>query len=74
IEELLEEFNGENPNDDEEEEEQEEPSIISEENFLKIPIPVSQLIDTVVAGPVCTRRTETVKMVEGVVDGEIIMS
>jgi hypothetical protein len=75
IEELLEEFNGENPNDDEEEEEeQEEPSLISEENFLKVPIPVSQLIDTVVAGPVCTRRTETVKLIEGVVDGEIIMS
>jgi hypothetical protein len=78
LEELFEQWADANSNaeeDDEpqdDDEPQEEPSIISDQNFLKVPIPVGQVIDTVVAGPLCTRRTEVVKEILGYENGEFI--
>lgn len=62
----LEELFGESPSDDEE-----APSLISDNNFIKVPIPVGQLMDAVVSGPLCTRRSEYIEKIE-VIDGEIV--
>ena len=70
INELLEEFYGEE-NDNQEKAENEEPELISENNFLVLPIPVGHVIDAVVAGPLCTRRSEWIDKIE-VVNGQIV--
>ncbi|MCU0479889.1 MAG: hypothetical protein MUE54_01600 [Anaerolineae bacterium] len=74
INELLEEYmNGGNTNQSEEdnEAENEEPQLISENNFLALPIPLGQVMDIVVAGPLCTRRSHWVDRIE-VVNGQIV--
>lgn len=72
--ELLEEYmNGGNSNQSEEDNEadNEEPELISENNFVTLPIPLGQVMDSVVAGPLCTRRSEWIDKIE-VVDGQIV--
>jgi len=69
---LLEELYGDGDTTPETDEEaNEEPELISENNFLTLPIPLGQMMDTVVAGPLCTRRSEWIEKIE-VENGQIV--
>lgn len=69
FEELFEQLYGENAPQNTESEEA--PSLIADNNFLKVPIPVGQLMDVVVSGPLCTRRSEWIDKIE-VINGDIV--